>query len=888
MRDVRPPSVLTRALLAVLPSSRADEISGDLHEEFLLTARRSGVARARLWYAGQAARFGLHALGRLARAPGDPHSPNPGDSLMRSLMIDARHAVRTLWKRPALTALVVVILSLGLGANAAIFELIDSVVLRPFTIPQLDRLVMVAETSPRFSSETQETVSPANYLDWKKQADVFDLLPAFEWWDVNLSGGDEPERVSGFFVTSAFFTALGVEPAIGRAFTPHEETHGNHRRVVLGHDLWRRRFGADPSMIGRTVQLDAEAYEVVGVAPAGFAFPLGSQLWAPLSFDAKTAERRSARYLSVIGRLAPGKTVDDASAQMAVIGDRLAQQHPDANRGYGARVTTLVRGMQDQGLGPIVVLWQAAAGFVLLIACANIANLLLARGAERERELAVRTALGASRGRIVRELLVEGLVLALASVPAALAVAWIGIQAIQVNMPAELIRFVDGWQTMAVGPRLVGFTIAIAAVTALIFGILPALRASRPALAETLKDSGRGSTAGRGRQRLRTALVVGEIALALPLLVASGLSTVGAYRFLNGPQGYNPDGLLITRAVLPQTKYADAATRRLFVDDLLPRLARLPGVRSVGISNVLPAGNGNPQTAFELEGRPQADRANPVTIGLRAATPDLLGTLNVPVLRGRGFTAADAAGAQEVAIISQAAVDRFFPGEDPLGRRVRLGDGPWVTIVGVSGDVIHHWFDARNPPTIYRPYAQRSTLNVAIAVRADGDLAALAAPLRAAVREVDPQQPVFDLRTMRETLHVRTIGLQYVAAIMGVFGALALILAVVGVYSLMAFVMAQRTHEIGVRIALGASRRDVLRLTMGQAGRMAAVGVVIGLLLAAGVGRVMNATLQGVFADDFRLSLGFATILLVAAVSAGYLPGRRATRIDPLIALRAD
>ena len=888
MCDLRPPSMLTRVLLAVVPPSRADEISGDLHEEFLLTCRRRGTPRARLWYAGQVARFGLGALVRRARARRDPHGPNPGDSVMRSLVIDARQAVRTLWKRPALTALVVVILALGLGANAAIFELIDSVVLRPFTIPQLERLVMVAETSPRSSAETQETVSPANYLDWKTQADVFDLLPAFEWWDVNLSGGDEPERVSGFFVRSDFFTALGVEPAMGRAFTPDEETHGNHQRVVLGHDLWRRRFGADPSMIGRTVQLDTEPYEVVGIAPAGFAFPLGSQLWAPLSFDSKTAERRSARYLSVIGRLAPGKSLDDASAQMAVIGERLAQQYPDTNRGYGAKVTTLVRGMQDQGLGPIVVLWQAAAGFVLLIACANIANLLLARGAERQRELAVRTALGASRGRIVRELLVEGLVLALASVPAALAVAWIGIQAIQVNMPPELIRFVDGWQTMAVGPRLVGFTIAIAAFTALIFGILPALRASRPALAETLKDSGRGGTAGRGRQRLRTALVVGEIALALPLLVSSGLSTVGAYRFLNGPQGYNPDGLLITRAVLPQTKYADAATRRRFVDDLLPRLARLPGVRSVGISNVLPAGNGNPQTAFELEGRPQADRANPVTIGLRAATPDLLGTLDIPLRRGRGFTAADAAGAQEVAIISQAGVDRFFPGEDPLGRRVRLGDGPWVTIVGVAGDVIHHWFDARNPPTIYRPYAQRSTLNVAIAVRADGDLAALAAPLRAAVREVDPQQPVFDLRTMRETLHVRTIGLQYVAAIMGVFGALALILAVVGVYSLMAFVMAQRTHEIGVRIALGATGRDVLHLTMGQAGRMAAVGVVIGLLLAAGVGRVMNATLQGVFADDFRLSLGFAMILLVAAVSAGYLPGRRATRIDPLRALRAD
>ena len=807
---------------------------------------------------------------------------------MRTLLTDTRRAARGLLKRPALSALVILTLSVGLGANAAIFAVIDALILRPFTIPDVDRIVMVAETGADVGTDTQETASPANFLDWKRQADVFEHLAAIEWGDMNFSGGDEPERVSGFFVSADFFPALGVQPFLGRAFTRDEETRGRHQRVVLGYDLWQRRFGGDRTVVGRTIELDTRPYEVVGIAPAGFAFPLGSQLWAVLSFDDKMRERRDFRYLTVVGRLKQGKTIDDASAQMAVIGERLAQQYPEANRAHGARVTTLVEGMRDQGLGPIVVLWQAAAGFVLLIACANIANLLLARGAERQREIAVRTALGATRRRIIRELLVESLVLAVAAVPVALGVAWVGLHFIRINMPAQLLRFVDGWHAMDVDPRLAGFTLAGAAVTSILFGLLPALRASRPVLTDALKDSGRGSTAGRGRQRLRTALVVGEVALALPLLVASGMSTIGAYRFLNGPQGYNPDGVMVMRLVLPDTPYADADSRRQFVDDVTGRLSKLPGVTAVAAANLLPGGNSNPQRAFEVDGTPQVDPANPVTIMYRSVTADFLSTLQLPLLRGRGFTPADTAGALEVAILSKSAVDQHFPGVDPLGRRVRLGDGPWLTVIGVSGDVIHHWFDARNRPTLYRPYKQSPTFNMTFAVRAGSDLAALAGPARAAVRGVDAGQPVFEQMPMREALRVRTIGLQYVAAIMGVFGVMALALAVIGVYSLMAFIMAQRAHEIGVRIALGAARRDVLRLTIGQAARMAGAGVAIGLLLAAGVGRAMDAALNGVFAGDVRLSLGVALVLMVSAVAAGYVPGRRATRIDPLRALRAD
>jgi putative ABC transport system permease protein len=889
-----PPRLFTEVLVrSVGRQHNPDEVAGDLHEEFVAIAFSRGLRTARRWYAVQTVRLTGRALfGRAAGlwrpAATGHHEQNPGDSLMRSLVTDTRHAVRTLAKRPALSSLVVLTLALGLGANAAIFQVIDALILRPFTIPQLERLVMISETGLDMQGESQETVSPANYLDFKKQADVFDRLAAFEWWDVNLAGADEAERVPGFYVTADFFPALGVEAALGRTFTPDEETYGGHHRVVLGHDLWQRRFGGDRDIVGKTVLLDVKPFEVIGVAPAGFAFPLGSTLWGALAFDAKTAARRDARYLTLVGRLADGRTVEDAKAQIALIAQRLEQQYPETNKDRGAKVLTLVQGMRDQGLGSIVALWQAAAGFVLLIACANIANLLLARGAERQREIAVRSALGASRRRIVREMLVESAVLAAAAVPVALAVAWAGITIIRANLPPRLLRFVVGWQTMDVDPRLIVFTALLAGITAVVFGWLPAIRASRPMLADALKEGGRSATVGRQRQRMRSALVVAEIALALPLLVASGLSTIGAHKFLKGSQGYEPDGLLVMRTVLPDAKYAAPEARIRFITDLEQRLASLPGVRSVGISNVLPATGNNAGGPIEIEGIPVADKANPPRVDSRAVAPALFETMQIPILRGRGFTHSDRADSQPVAIISQAAAERHFGSRDPIGRRIKVGQSPWLTIVGVSGDVIQDWFSRRNFPTAFRPYPQAPTSYLAIAVRAEGDLPSLIPPVRAAFREVDAAQPVFDIMPMRVALQERTIGLQYVAGIMTVFGALALGLAVVGVYSVMAFVITQRTHEIGVRIALGANRRDVLRLTVGQAASMTAIGIVVGLALSFGLGRLMEAALFGVISNDIRVAGGFAAVLIAAAITAGYIPARRATGIDPIIALRTD
>ena len=883
-----PPRLPARVLQAALPASQVDEIAGDLHEEFLQRACTRGPVQARLWYAAQVCRLivgsTIRRLGR--RSTPDPLGPNPGDATMRTIFTESRQALRTLLKRPALTAVIVLTLAVGLAANASMFQVIDALILRPFTFEDVDRVALVAETEPGVSYDVQESVAPATYRDLRAQADTFEHLAAYEWWDVNLATGDEAERVSGFAVTANFFAALGAQPALGRTFTADEETRGNHRRVILSHGMWQRRFAGDVSVLGRTILLDGETFEIVGVMPKDFSFPMGSEIWAPLAMDAKTAGRRDSRYLTLVGRLAPGRTLDEAHTQVAAIGNRLAQQYPETNKDRGARAMTLTEGMRDQGLGPIVVLWQASAAFVLLIACANIANLLLARGAERQREMAVRTALGASRGRIVRELLIESAMLALTAVPLALGLAWVAIQLIRSALPPRLVRFVAGWQTMDVDGRLVMFTIGLAALTALTFGIIPAIRASRPSLTGTLKDGGRGASAGRERQRLRRALVVGQIALALPLLVASGLSTLGAQRFLNGSQGYDPDGLLAMRAALPEARYGEPEARRRFVEAAAAKLAELPGVRGVAVANVLPAMTSNAGRSIEVEGKPNPDPANPPRIDYRTVTPGFFRTLQIPLIKGRGFSTADGADGDPVVILSESAVTRFFPGVDPLGRRVRVGDDRWLTVVGVSGDVIHNWFAGRDEPTAYRPYSQAPSSSLALVIRSDGDPASLSLPAAAAIRGIDSAQAIYDVMTMREALHERTIGLQYVANIMAIFGIVALLLAVVGVYSVMAFMVTQRTHEIGVRIALGASRGDVLRLTVGSAARMTAIGVTVGLLASFAVSRALEAVLNGILGADLRVSLGVATVLISAALLAGYIPARRASGIDPMVALR--
>jgi putative ABC transport system permease protein len=571
---------------------------------------------------------------------------------------------------------------------------------------------------------------------------------------------------------------------------------------------------------------------------------------------------------------------------MAVIAERLQQQHPATNRDRGVRVYKFSDGMVDPGLTPILALWQAAALFVLIIGCTNVMNLLLARGAERQRDVAVRLAMGADRRRVVRELLIESAMLALVAIPPTVLFAWIALDALKGSMPASIARFVPGWWSMQVDFRVLAVTTAIALAAAVLFGIVPALQCTRPRLADTLKEGARGASAGRARQRIRRALVVAEITLALPLLVASAMGAIGAHRFLYGDQGYEPDRVLAMEMVLPNAAYKDDEARRTFVTRVLERAAGVPGADRAAVINIMPARGNNSSRTLEIEGRPNADPAFPPNVDFRSGTPDVFAVLGIPVHRGRGFTAADREDAQAVVVISQSLAERYWPNDDPLGRRMKLGTGPWLTIVGICGNVVHDWFDRRNYPTAYVPYAQSPTGNFGLAVRASGDPAALSSAARAAVRAVDPNQPVYDVMTLRAALGERTLGLQYIAAVMGVLGALALLLAAGGVYGVMAYMVAQRAHEIGVRIALGATRADVVRLTVSQTVRLAAIGVALGITLSVLLGRVIEWGLLGTAAVDGRIIAALGAVLSLSALAAGYIPARRAASIDPICTLR--
>jgi putative ABC transport system permease protein len=860
--------------LGVRNVDERDMILGDLHEQ----APRRGSA----WCAREAAAISAHAIARhFVRPPS--HEPS-GDLSMMTWLKDVRYGWRGLWKRPLLTLTVAATLALGLGANAAIFNLIDRLVLRPFPFADPDTVVMLSETAPDLQF-AKESVSPANFLDWRAQADALADLSAMGWWDANLLERSDPERVQGYFVTAGYFDALGVRPALGRGFVRDDETFGRHHVVVLSDALWKRRFDGDPAIVGRRVIIDGDPYEVVGVAPPRFQFPDGASLWAPLSFDPKKEPRRDARWLTVVGRIAPGRTFDDAASQMNVIGTRLAQQYPDANRDHGVRTYTLAQGMMDEGVGPLLSMWQASALVVLLIACANIANLLLARAAERRRDIALRLALGASRFRVLRELLTESALLGAIAVPPALGFAWIALYLMRVAMPANIIRFVPGWESLGPDFRLLGFTLALALATAVIFGILPAFQASRSQVSDALKEGGRTAT---GRQFLRRAIVVAEIAIALPLLVAAGLGVLGTNRFLNGPQGYNPDGVLVMKLVLPDRTYPDDTARRRFVERAVEAIGAVPGVAQPAIINNAPATGSNSSHTIEIEGHPPADPKNLPDVDNRVMTPGYFTALQLPMVRGRAFTGGDREGTAPVAIVSESLARKYWPGEDPIGRRARLAGKDWVTVVGICGDIIQDWFMRRNTPTIYRPIAQAPSDYFTVVVRTAGDPAASAGAVRQALLRVDPNQPVFDLMTMRRLLHERTIGLQYLAAIMGTFAVLALVLAAVGLYAVIAYLIAQRRQEIGLRIALGATTRDVLRLTVGQAFRLTVVGTVIGLGLSIALARLMETGLLGIATTDAGVFAVFSAILMATALLAGYIPSRRAAAIDPMTALRAE
>ena len=811
---------------------------------------------------------------------------------MSQLVRDVRFALRSMAKSPGVSLLMVGTLAVGLAANGIIFNVLDAMVLHPFEYPNTSRLVRLWETGPGLDNIDRENVAAANLLDWQAQAKgaLADMI-AIDEWETSLRTDGASEHVELAAVSAGFWEALGVAPAAGRAFLPEEAQKGQDRRLILSDALWRRSFGGQP-MVGRTVTLNMEPYEVVGIAPPRFQFPNGAQGWVPLVLPAASEARRDQHGLAVLGRLADGRTAAQARAELAVAAGRIEKEHPQTNTGRGVAVASVNLGFGDPVLPDILAIWQAAAVLVMLIASVNVANLILARGAERQREMALRLALGAGRGRILRQLLTEGVVTAMAAAALSVPLVALGSRAMRDPMPAELLRYLPGWDHLGADWRTFAFTAVLAVLAAAVFSMIPARRAWAASLSDVLHDGGRGTTVGGARQRGRNALVVFQMAAALVLMATAGLAVRSARDLLRGPQGYDPDRLLTFEVRLNEHTYAEPARRLTFVRDVRERLGRLPGVTDVTTANVLPARNGNNWQGVEVEGQPLAKNADPPSVDARWVEPNYFATMRLPVLQGRGIEEADVETSQPVVVVSRSFAQKFWPGQDAIGRRFRTVDPasetPWLTVVGISGDVVHQWVMRRNWPTMYRPMRQEPRLRLAFAMRTTGDPDALVPAVGRALKDVDPDQPADDVMSMRRAIARGTIGIQYVAGIMSAFGVLALVLALSGVYGILSYRVSLRTTEIGVRMALGATRRDVLALTLGQAARLSAIGLAAGAVLAFGMARVLSSALRGAVASDPGMVALTTAALALAALVAAWVPSRRAMGIEPAMALRSE
>lgn len=804
---------------------------------------------------------------------------------MTHLIQDLTYAVRTLIKAPAFALVALVALALGIGANTAIFSMVHAVMLRPLPYPQPERLVMVWEDYQRRGGPQREWTNPANFDDWRRQNQVFDELFFITGWGPTLTGDGEPEQLNGAVVSHGMFATLGVQPALGRAFTADEDRPNGERVAVLSHALWRQRFGGDPGVIGRVVTLSGNPFTIIGVMPEAFRFPViaNAQLWAPAQLE---PGQRGNAFLRVIGRLKADVSLSQAQAEMSTIAARLEQEYPDTNAGTGIYLAGLQADLAGPARPALLVLLGAVA-FVLLIACANVANLLLARAGTRQREVAVRMALGATRGRLMRQFLTESVVLSVLGGALGLLLAFWVSDSLAVVAPNGLPQ--PGGT--GIDASVLGFTLLVSVLTGLVFGTAPALDATRVDLHVTMKEGGRGSPGGR--QALRRLLVVSEVALSLVLLVGAGLLMKSFYMLLHVDPGFNPKNAIVMTLVLPQSKYEEAEQTLSLYARLLEAVRALPGVQAAGAVNNLPLGDGHSDTTFIVEGRPipnpdQRPHAwfSPVTTGYFEA-------MGIRLLRGRGFDQHDTAQAGRVIVINESMAKEFWPGENPVGKRIGTGigapQGPtWREVVGVVGNVHSFGLDREEPSSMYFPHEQVPSRRMNVVVRTAGDPLALAASLRSTVWRFDPDLAIPSMQTLEQVIAGSVSERRFTMFLLAAFSALALLLASIGLYGVMAFAVTRRTREIGIRIALGARPGEVMRLILGQGLALTAVGLGVGVILALALGRGLSALLFGIAPHDpATLAAVVATLAGVAAL-ASYIPARRAMRVDPVIALRHE
>ncbi|HEX5891107.1 MAG TPA: ABC transporter permease [Pyrinomonadaceae bacterium] len=806
---------------------------------------------------------------------------------MDAFLNDVRYAFRNLIKRPAFTLIAAITLALGIGANTAIFSSFYALLLKPLPFPSLDKVVAVWDSYPS-RGVTRNEVAMANYLDWQSQNQSFEQLALYRWWSANLTGIDPPERIQAFLITANFLDALGVKPSMGRNFTEDENQPGKDAVAILTHGLWQRRFGGDPNILGKTITLDGVARTIVGVMPEKFKYPSNAELYSPIAITPGIAANRQFNTYYVVGRLKPGASVQSAQADIDNITARLEQQYPETNTGSRASVFPIVADtVRKYELG--IWMGMAAVGFVLLIACANVANLMLARASGRQKEIALRAALGASRWRIIRQLLTESSIVALLGGALGILIAVWGIEALRAANPGDAAKFAPGWDQLGINLTVLLFTVALSLLSGLLFGLAPALQVSKPNLNDAMKEGSR-QTSGRSH-RLRSSLVVAEVALSLVLLVGAGLFFRSFMTLFNTDPGFNPDNVLTMNLILPSTKYKDEQQAGAFYTDLVQRVKAEPGVQSAAAVNFLPLGGSNASDAYLVEGEAEPAPGNENIGRYRVCTADYFATMQIPVLKGRAFTEQDKTGAPPVVIVNETLARKHWPGQDAIGKRIRLQapieNAPWMEVVGVIKDVRHE-LTAEVDPEYYLPYAQDVWRSMVIVARTTVDPASLAGSIRQEVWAIDKDQPVADVRTMQEVRSL-SVGLQQFNSVMiGVFAAVALLLASIGIYGVMAFAVTQRTQEIGIRMALGARKTDVLRMVVLNGMRLAVLGLAIGLVASWALTRFVSNLLYGVESTDPLTFSVVSVCLLAAAFLACYLPARRATKVDPLEALRYE
>ena len=807
---------------------------------------------------------------------------------MGNLRQDLHYAWRSLRRAPLFTAVAALTLALGIGANSAIFSVVNAVLLTPLPVPHAERLLAV---SMRSSQGFGISVSIPNARDWMRESRAFSAMGASRQVRSTLTGGDRPERILAEQVLGDYFGMIGLGPLAGRTITAAESELGAPTIAVISEGFWRRRFGGAPSAVGATILLDGRPFTVVGVLPAGLeTLNGGTEAWVPLGAfkDLPWDERGNSPGLTVFARARPGVSYEQAAADIQRVGRQIAAR-------TGETAVPVPSSLREALLGdvePAILLLGTAVGLVLLIACVNVANLLLARGESRQRELAVRVAMGASHGRLVRQLLTESVVLAVLGGTLGVALGAAGVRALRASLPAD----VPGVERIAMDGRVLAFALALSVVTGIVFGLLPALRAARTDAADGMREGARGTSDGTERQRLRSALVMGEIALAVLLLVGAGLTARSFARLSAVDPGFDPENVLVARVAPARAKYPEPAQWQAFYDELTARLRRIPGVRSVGMNSLVALSGGGNETMVRSEGMSR-DEAQSVL--RQESSPDYFRAMGIPLLRGRYFTEEDARGALPVALIDERMAERFWPGQDPIGKRITYhavsetdSTPVWRTVVGVVRNVRHYELQSPSRIQVYRPYQQTTRTAapaMALFLKTTGrDVAAITEAARREVAALDPDVPLYGVTTMREVVAGRLATSRLIGRLLVTFGLTALLLAAIGIYGVMSYTVVRRTREIGVRLALGAQPSDVVRLVVGRGGRLTVAGLALGVAGALAAARLIAGTLYGVRPWDPTTFVAAPLLLAAVALLASYLPARRAARVDPALSLQSE